>query len=244
MKVQQPFFFHHILNQDVVETFQKIIQEGYCLRQIHAYSSKGNFALTLFEKSASPDRQIDRSDPTISTEQVFLIFYKSGEKKEAILLRCNMVRHEAPLPENMPEFMNLYYNPLLIDKPIHLSANTELELEKNITAILEEYEITTGVNIPVGSKISNIEILGFKKKGTIKAIVDSWDEENEEIPVHEVDLDVDAILAIEMRNIKTKLYIRPPYSIQFWQLDKPYPAGELYPYQIPYIARYRIPVQK
>ncbi len=245
MNSQQPFFFHHILSQDVVKTFQKIVQEGYQLRQIQAYSSNGNFALDLFKQSTSPDRQRELSDSGISTEQAVLYFYRSGKKKEGILLRCNMVRPEAPLPQDMPEFMNLYCsNPLLIDTPIHWRADSESELQKNITATLEEYGITTGVNIPVGGKISNIEIFGFKHQGIIKAIVDSWDEEDEERPVHDADLDVDAFLIIEMRDIQTKLIIRPPFALQFRELNEPYPLGELYPYQIPYISRYRVYMQE
>lgn len=241
MKTQQPFFFHHILSQDVVKTFQKIVQEGYQLRNIQAYSSNGNFTVTVFKQSTSPQSQIELSDPDISTEQAVLFFYKSGKKKEAILLRCKMVRPEAPLPQDMPEFMNLYCcNPLLIDTPMHWRTNCELELNKNIAATLEEYGITTGVNIPLGGKISNIEIFGFKHQGVIKAIVDSWDEEDEEIPVHDVDLDADAFLIIEMHNIQTKLIIRPPFALQFRALNEPYQVGELYPYRIPYISRNRI----
>jgi hypothetical protein len=94
------------------------------------------------------------------------------------------------------------------------------------------------IRIPIAlGNVSEITIYGIVHQGKVKAIIDPWDVEDDEILEYNIDFDLDAFLTIKCPDENLKLLL---FGHLFLSLANEPIELEVDPYHLPYVIKQEI----
>ncbi len=221
MKSEKLYTIRHTLTQSVADALQKVITDGYQLRTIYLLT-RGPFTNLENSNLKKPYAKADWKWTSVDAGRI-AIYFDNNNRSKGILLTSSIME-EYPNPDTP-----IKYGFTDIQEPEYFEKNDPGEYLE--TRAYEQLEAQSDhiIRMAVASgKIAAITIYSIVHRGKVKAIVDSWDTEDDEIPEYNIDFDIDGFLTFECpdENLKIvwfgqKLYIghsgeTPEFEIDYY----------------------------
>ncbi len=230
MKSENFYAIHHTFSQSVVDALKKIVAEGYQLRTTYLLT-QGKLSNLEFKNLKKPYNKAGWKWTSIHADKTALYFDNGSRDKGILLTMISPERYPnpgTPIKYGFIDFLEPAY--LKKIKPEECLENQVFE------QLSAQYNHIIRIPIALGN-VSEITIYGIVHQGKVKAIIDPWDVEDDEILEYNIDFDLDAFLTIKCPDENLKLLL---FGHLFLSLANEPIELEVDPYHLPYVIKQEI----
>lgn len=230
MKSENFYAIHHTFSQSVVDALKKIVAEGYQLRTTYLLT-QGKLSNLEFKNLKKPYNKADWKWISIHADKTALYFDNNSRDKGILLTMIKQEQYpdpSTPIKYGFIDFLEPeYFKKSKAEEYLENQAFEQLSMQSDHI-----------IRIPTAlGKVSEITIYGIVHQGKVKAIIDPWDVEDDEILEYNIDFNLDAFITIKCPDENLKLLLFGHLFLS--HANEPIEL-EIDPYHLPYVIKQEI----